>query len=189
HTEIDNELADHNHAAVVQEVGRVAEALRSVVDTDALELAQLAAIRFPGDPEVERANEVTTPIPEEPEVADLAVKRQSVDDMWNERDVEQMYNDDVQTALGSVVEDRAWYVRRLVAHAADLVGEIIQTAQAGDEETVNRLLAQRNDLVQRLSAAVIAWELALVAQMDGGGGVSEHVGLVHRWLDDAQGRS
>ncbi len=190
HTEIDNELADHNHAAVVQEVGRVAEALRSVVDTDALELAQLAAIRLPGDPEVERANEVTTPIPEEPEVADpSAVKRQSVDDMWNERDVEQMYNDDVQTALGSVVEDRAWHVRRLVAHAADLVGEITQTAQAGDEETVNRLLAQRNDLVQRLSAAVTAWELALVAQMDGSGGVSEHVGLVHRWLDDAQGRS
>jgi hypothetical protein len=43
--------------------------------------------------------------------------------------------------------------------------------------------------VQQLSAAVTAWELALVAQMSGSGRVSEHVGLVHRWLDDPQDRS
>lgn len=172
----------------MQGVEHVVAALRSV-DTDALELAQLAAIRFPGDQEIERTNEVPTPIPEQPEVADpSAVKREPVDDMWDETEIEQMYDDDVQAALASVVEDRAMYVRRLVDHAADLVGEIIQTAQAGDEERVKCLLAQRDDLVQRFSAAVKAWELALVAQMDGSGSVSEHVALVHRWLDDDQGR-
>ena len=171
-------------------VEQVVAALRSVADTDVRELAQLAAIRFPGDPEIERTNKVEIPIPEGPEVADpSAIKRASVDDGWDEDDVEQLYDDDVQAAFASVIEDRAWYIRRLVDHAADLVSEIIRTAQAGDEVMVNRLLAQRDDLVQRLSAAVKAWELALVAQMDGGGGVSEHIALVHRWLDDAQGQS
>lgn len=79
-TEIDNELAEHNHAAVVEGIEHVVAALRSVADTDALELAQLAAIRK-------------------------------------------------------------------------------------------------------------AWELALVAQMDGGGALSEHIAFVERWLDDAQGRN
>jgi hypothetical protein len=53
--------------------------LRSVVDRDALELAQLAAIRFPGDPEVEQTNEMPIPIPDEPEVTDpSAVKHAPV---------------------------------------------------------------------------------------------------------------
>jgi hypothetical protein len=88
-------------------VEHVVAALRSVVETDALELAWLAAIRFPGDPEAKRTNEVATSIPEEPEVADPSgVKRASVDDGWRKHDVEQMYDDNVQAALGSVVDDR-----------------------------------------------------------------------------------
>lgn len=189
HGELDNQLAEYNHAAVMEGVEHVIAALRSV-DLDVIALAQLAAIHLPGDSDAIRTDADESHIPEQGAVADPAkVKRQSTDEGWTENQIEDMYEDDVRAAFESATEDHARYVRRLVDYAADLVGEIIQKAQAGNEKSVNRLLAQRDDLTERLSGAAKAWELALAAQIEAGGAGGEFVELVYQWLDEIRGQN
>lgn len=179
HGEVDDDLAEYNHAAVIQVVEQTIASV-DFLDAVARELARLAVIRFPGDPELTHRPRKLPPVPAEPEVADPgAVERLSEEDGWAEHEIEEQYEDDVREAYRSATEDRAWHLRSLIEHAAELRYEISVVTRAGDEQEIDRLLAQRDELIQRLRSAATAWELALVAQMDGdAGGPSEHIGDV-----------
>jgi hypothetical protein len=182
HSAIDNELADVNHGAVEEEIGSLAAALHTI-DAGVRELVELAAVRLPCDPELEsRSPAGGVPLPDVPDMVDpLTVQRTELDDVWDEFHVEQQYEDDLRSAWELVVMHRAWHVRHLVDHAAELVGTVIDIALSGNEEGLRPMLAQRDELVMQMGAAVTAWELAVVGRMDVEGN-SEHVALVHRWL-------
>ena len=95
------------------------------------------------------------------------------------------YDDELAEAHRSLVFDRAWHVRHLVDHAADLAYTIVDCAHTGDEESAIEYLGQRDELADKLDKAFKLWEYALAGQMSGPDGPSEQVAAFTRWLDDA----
>ncbi|NMH97990.1 hypothetical protein [Pseudonocardia acidicola] len=185
--EIDVELADENHAAVSEAVDHVVGYLRSLTNEAVRELAQLAAVDIPGQPPAHRGGGYSaSPIPPYPDVVDPAsVKRREPVDEDDEYDAETEYQDALADAHQSLVFDRAWHVRHLVDHAADLAYAIVDSAHAGDEEGAIEYLGQRDEVADRLEKAFKLWEYALAGQMNGSAGPNDHIATVTQWLDDA----
>jgi hypothetical protein len=147
--ELDNELAENNHHAVADGVDRAVHALWSVDVEDVRQLARLAAIHFPGDTERRQALPPLASAPAPPAVKDP-------DTLVRDQDLEDYeWEDEVREALRSNVDDWAWHIRHLLHHVGDdLLPAVTAAARTGDETTALRLLTGRDDLANRLVAAM-----------------------------------
>jgi hypothetical protein len=185
--EIDAELADENHEAVSQAVDHIIDHLRSLTVEAVRELAQVSAVDIPGQPPVLSEGCFSVdPIPPYPDVVDPAsLQRREPADEDDEYDVEIEYDEALAEAHRSLVFDRAWHVRHLANHAADLANTIVDCAHAGDEESAIEYLGQRDELADMLEKAFKLWEYALAGQMSGPDGTSVQVAAFSRWLDNA----
>lgn len=178
--ELDNELADVDHGAVVEGLETITAALRAV-DGPLAELEALLSVRIPGDP--------PTPAPPNGSLPPLPVAPVPVDPdtlTFDEDDDDQDRADAVRERLQDNMTDQAWHLRALMDHAADLLETVVVGAKGGDLRAGRQLVAGRRSLFEALAGTLTAWEVAVCACEDrspGSAGLaSEQIQMVERWL-------
>lgn len=178
--ELDDELADVNHLAVVDGLEAIAAALRTA-DGPLDELGALLSVRMPGDPPTPPASDgAPAPLP----VAPVPVDPDTLP--FDEDDDEQDRADAVRERLQSNMTDQAWHLRALMDHATELLETVAYCAQHADVHGARQVLTGRRPLVEALVATLSAWEVAVCAYDDGSPGsagiASEQIELLGRWL-------
>lgn len=187
--ELDRELAEHNHAAVVQGVEYVVGMLRGTTDDRVHELVEIAGAPIGDETAAHRPSAwagTLRPAPTPTDPSSIEPREPEGDE--GDGEVEQEYQDAVREALQDAVDAWAWHLRHLLDHAADLSSAIIDHARTGDPSRVTGLLAQRDDIAHALELAAKRWEIALAADMENGSGPTWQLAAFEQWLTETTQR-
>lgn len=182
--ELDDELADVNHAAVVQGLDAIVAALKA---PDGLleELTGLLTVKFPDESPPPQCDHTPVALPEAPVPVDPHTMEIDEDEEYDRYHL-------MSQQFASNADDQTRHLRALMTHAEGLLGRVVGAAGSGDVADACAILAERRPLIDALAATLFAWEVAIGAldHFTGGGAglASEQIQVTERWLADVTDR-